>query len=86
MDERGTTRDFFIATARQTERGEVDRGIDRHEEGAVSDAQFLWDDLAKYKAEGRFLEGYPPDERTFFSPRDKVHDLLVASARSTRSS
>lgn len=44
----------------------------------MADAQFVWDDLAKYKAEGRFLEGYPPDERTFFSPRDKVHDLLVA--------
>jgi phosphatidylserine/phosphatidylglycerophosphate/cardiolipin synthase-like enzyme len=39
---------------------------------------FNWDDLGQYKAEGRFLEGYPDDERTFFSPRDNVHGLLVA--------
>ena len=39
---------------------------------------FTWDDLAQYKAEGRFLDGYPDDQRTFFSPRDKVHELLVA--------
>jgi PLD-like domain len=39
---------------------------------------FNWDDLAQYKAEGRFLDGYPDDQRTFFSPRDKVHALLVA--------
>ena len=41
-------------------------------------AQFAWDDLATYKAEGRFLDGYPDDERTFFAPRDNVHGLLVA--------
>lgn len=40
--------------------------------------KFVWDDLGKYKAEGRLLDGYPSDERTFFSPRDKVHELLVA--------
>jgi phosphatidylserine/phosphatidylglycerophosphate/cardiolipin synthase-like enzyme len=39
---------------------------------------FIWDELGKYKAEGRFLEGYPADERTFFSPRDNIHGLLVA--------
>jgi phosphatidylserine/phosphatidylglycerophosphate/cardiolipin synthase-like enzyme len=41
-------------------------------------AQFVWDNLAQYKAEGRFLDGYPDDQRTFFSPRDNVHGLLVA--------
>ncbi len=39
---------------------------------------FAWDELAKYKAEGRFLDGYPDTERTFFAPRDNVHGLLVA--------
>jgi len=44
----------------------------------MADAPFVWDDLAKYKAEGRFLDGYPDDQRTFFSPRDNVHGLLLA--------
>src|SRR5260370_41134901 len=39
---------------------------------------FSWDALGQYKAEGRFLDGYPDDQRTFFSPRDNVHGLLVA--------
>jgi len=42
------------------------------------DAPFTWDDLATYKAEGRFLDGYPDDQRTFFAPRDNVHGLLAA--------
>ena len=45
----------------------------------MADSQFVWDELGKYKAEGRFLEGYPSDERTFFAPRDDVHGLLVAA-------
>ncbi|HXF22351.1 MAG TPA: phospholipase D-like domain-containing protein [Streptosporangiaceae bacterium] len=44
----------------------------------MADPQFSWDDLGQYKAEGRFLDGYPDDERTFFAPRDNVHGLLVA--------
>ena len=44
----------------------------------MSNGQFAWDVLAQYKAEGRFLDGYPDDERTFFAPRDKIHELLVA--------
>ena len=44
----------------------------------MADAPFVWDGLAQYKAEGRFLDGYPDDERTFFAPRDNVHGLLVA--------
>ena len=27
-----------------------------------TDTPFVWDDLAQYKAEGRFLDGYPDDE------------------------
>jgi phosphatidylserine/phosphatidylglycerophosphate/cardiolipin synthase-like enzyme len=45
---------------------------------AVADGKFDWDDLAQYKAEGRFLDGYPDDQRTFFAPRDNIHGLLVA--------
>jgi phosphatidylserine/phosphatidylglycerophosphate/cardiolipin synthase-like enzyme len=52
----------------------------------VTDAQFVWDDLAQYKAEGRFLDGYPDDQRTFFSPRDNVHGLLVALLNSAQHS
>lgn len=44
----------------------------------MADTPFAWEDLAQYKAEGRFLDGYPDDQRTFFAPRDKVHELLVA--------
>jgi phosphatidylserine/phosphatidylglycerophosphate/cardiolipin synthase-like enzyme len=52
----------------------------------MADAPFAWGDLAKYKAEGRFLDGYPDDQRTFFSPRDHVHDLLVALLSSAQHS
>ena len=48
--------------------------------------QFVWDDLATYKAEGRFLDGYPDDQRTFFAPRDNVHGLLVAVLSSAQHS
>src|SRR5262249_53633326 len=44
----------------------------------MTDPLFTWDDLAKYKAEGRFLDGYPDDQRTFFAPRDHIHELLLA--------
>jgi len=44
----------------------------------VADETFNWDNLAQFKAEGRFLDGYPDDQRTFFAPRDNVHGLLVA--------
>ncbi len=43
----------------------------------MADVQFSWDGLAQFKAEGRFLDGYPDDQRTFFAPRDNVHGLLV---------
>ena len=44
----------------------------------MADAQISWDDLARYKAERRFLDGYPADFRTFFAPRDDIHGLLTA--------
>ena len=47
---------------------------------------FSWDDLAQYKAEGRFLDGYPSEWRTFWSPRDRVHGLLVALLSSAQHS
>src|ERR1700743_3420589 len=43
----------------------------------MSSTDFSWDTLGQYKAEGRFLDGYPDDQRTFFAPRDNVHGLLV---------
>ena len=46
--------------------------------------QFDWNELHKFKAEGRFLDGYPSDTRTFFAPRDDLHGLLgslLASAQ-----
>jgi phosphatidylserine/phosphatidylglycerophosphate/cardiolipin synthase-like enzyme len=52
----------------------------------MADAPFSWDDLAKYKAEGRFLDGYPDDQRTFFAPRDNVHGVLVALLESAQHS
>jgi phosphatidylserine/phosphatidylglycerophosphate/cardiolipin synthase-like enzyme len=47
---------------------------------------FNWDDLARYKTGGRFLDGYPEDIRTFYSPVDDVHGVLVALLRSTQKS
>jgi phosphatidylserine/phosphatidylglycerophosphate/cardiolipin synthase-like enzyme len=47
---------------------------------------FNWDDLGRYKAAGRFLDGYPDDVRTFFSPVDDVHGVLVALLSSTQKS
>jgi phosphatidylserine/phosphatidylglycerophosphate/cardiolipin synthase-like enzyme len=52
----------------------------------VSATVFSWDDLAQFKKEGRFLDGYPPDLRTFFSPRDDLHGLLTALLSSAQHS
>jgi phosphatidylserine/phosphatidylglycerophosphate/cardiolipin synthase-like enzyme len=51
-----------------------------------SNGSFSWDDLDRFKAEGRFLDGYPADLRTFWSPRDDVHGMLVALLGSTQHS
>ncbi len=52
----------------------------------MTDTPFVWDDLARYKAEKRFLDGYPDDQRTFFAPRDDVHGLLIAVLSSAQHS
>jgi phosphatidylserine/phosphatidylglycerophosphate/cardiolipin synthase-like enzyme len=54
--------------------------------GIMAGSPFNWDDLGQYKSEGRFLDGYPPDERTFFSPRDNVHGVLVTLLSSAQHS
>jgi phosphatidylserine/phosphatidylglycerophosphate/cardiolipin synthase-like enzyme len=53
---------------------------------AAPAALFEWDALADYKQERRFLDHYPADFRTFWSPRDHVHDLLVALLSSAQHS
>lgn len=49
-------------------------------------AGFDWNELAQYKAEQRFLDGYPADQRSFFSPRDSVHPMLAALLASAQHS
>jgi phosphatidylserine/phosphatidylglycerophosphate/cardiolipin synthase-like enzyme len=53
---------------------------------AAAPAEFVWDDLAQYKAEKRFLDGYPPDQRSFFSPRDFLHPMLSSLISSAQHS
>ena len=48
--------------------------------------EFVWDDLAEYKAEKRFLDGYPHDQRSFFSPRDSIHPMLASLLASAQHS
>jgi phosphatidylserine/phosphatidylglycerophosphate/cardiolipin synthase-like enzyme len=52
----------------------------------MADPVFSWDTLGQFKAEGVFLDGYPDDQRTFFSPRDNVHGLLTALLNSAQHS
>jgi phosphatidylserine/phosphatidylglycerophosphate/cardiolipin synthase-like enzyme len=54
--------------------------------GVITAPPFSWDDIARYKADGRFLDGVSSDFRTFWSPVDRVHELLVAVLRSARHS
>jgi hypothetical protein len=49
-------------------------------------SRFDWNDLGRYKAAGRFLDGYPPDVRTFYSPVDDVHGVLSSLLASTQKS
>jgi phosphatidylserine/phosphatidylglycerophosphate/cardiolipin synthase-like enzyme len=48
--------------------------------------EFDWNDLGRYKQRKRFLDGYPPEVRTFYSPVDDVHGVLVALLGSTQKS
>lgn len=47
---------------------------------------FDWENLATYKKERRFLDGSPSDRRTFWAPRDSIHQLLVDLLNSTQHS
>jgi phosphatidylserine/phosphatidylglycerophosphate/cardiolipin synthase-like enzyme len=47
---------------------------------------FAWDDLGRYKREGRFLEAYPENMRRFWSPGDDIPGLLAALLKSARQS
>jgi phosphatidylserine/phosphatidylglycerophosphate/cardiolipin synthase-like enzyme len=47
---------------------------------------FDWNELGRYKAVGRFLDGYPGDVRTFYSPVDDVHGVLSSLLASTQKS
>jgi phosphatidylserine/phosphatidylglycerophosphate/cardiolipin synthase-like enzyme len=49
-------------------------------------ARFDWKELGRYKAGERFLDGYPADVRTFYSPVDRVHEVLVSLLSSTQKS
>jgi phosphatidylserine/phosphatidylglycerophosphate/cardiolipin synthase-like enzyme len=53
---------------------------------AAAPAEFGWDGLDQYKAEKRFLDGYPPDQRSFFSPRDDLHPMLASLLASAQHS
>ena len=52
----------------------------------VAGAVFNWADLAQYKLEKRFLDGDPPDIKTFWAGRDDVHGLLRDVLRSAQHS
>jgi hypothetical protein len=54
--------------------------------GSVAVAGFEWDQLQQFKAEKRFLDGYPQDTRTFYAPRDELHSLLASLLHSTQHS
>jgi hypothetical protein len=53
---------------------------------ALANPAFNWEDLAKFKQDGRFLDGYPEEFRTFWSPGDNVHGMLVALVKSAQHS
>lgn len=53
---------------------------------SAAPAEFRWDDLAQYKAEKRFLDGYPSEQRSFFSPRDSLHPMLASLLASAQHS
>lgn len=53
---------------------------------AKAPAPFDWNDLGKYKETGRFLDNYPGDVRTFYSPVDDVHGVLASLLASTQKS
>ncbi len=53
---------------------------------APAPAPFVWEELDQYKAEKRFLDGYPSAQRNFFSPRDDIHPMLASLLASAQHS
>jgi phosphatidylserine/phosphatidylglycerophosphate/cardiolipin synthase-like enzyme len=47
---------------------------------------FHWDDLGRFKRDPRFIAHYPPDVRSFFSPDDDIHGLLMSLLASSQQS
>ena len=48
--------------------------------------KFVWDELEEFKAEKRFLDGYPLDTRTFYAPQDDIKGLLTSLLQSAQNS
>jgi phosphatidylserine/phosphatidylglycerophosphate/cardiolipin synthase-like enzyme len=47
---------------------------------------FSWDDLDKFKRDGRFIAHYPHNIKSFYSPDDDIHGLLGSLLSSTEQS
>src|ERR1700716_291191 len=47
---------------------------------------FDWNQLHTFKGDGRFLDGVSADYRTFWSPVDQIHELLVSLLTSAKHS
>jgi hypothetical protein len=41
--------------------------------GPNAETPFAWEDLGKFKAESRFLNGYPDDQKTFLAAYARAH-------------
>lgn len=54
--------------------------------GPSTPPAFNWNDLGQYKAAGRFLDGYPENIRSFYSPVDKLHLALCSLLASAEKS
>ncbi len=52
-------------------------GYAQADQVSVIGSPVTWDDLAAFKAAGRFLAGYPSNTRNFYSPEDDVHRVLL---------
>jgi phosphatidylserine/phosphatidylglycerophosphate/cardiolipin synthase-like enzyme len=48
--------------------------------------QATWDSLTQYKVWGSFDGEYPAASRSFFSPYDKVHEVIMAVVKSAKTS
>jgi phosphatidylserine/phosphatidylglycerophosphate/cardiolipin synthase-like enzyme len=44
----------------------------------MPDQPFSWEDLNRFKRDGRFIAHYPPNVKAFYSPDDDVHGLLTS--------